>query len=434
MHAIATLHALEILDSRGLPTVQVTLTTQDGITGVAKVPSGASTGAHEAHELRDGDKNRYGGKGVRLAVQHVNNVLQDALKGIPVDQQLRIDQLMRDLDGTPNKQRLGANAILGVSMACARAAAQTRQEPLYRYLGGCDTHLLPVPMMNIMNGGAHADNGLDFQEFMICPVGAPNFREALRWGSEVFHTLKGLLKARGLSTGLGDEGGFAPAIRSSEEALDIILEAIGKAGYTAGTQISLALDCAASEFYDEASQSYVYKKRQAAGGSVQKFTSEEQVGYLARLTQQYPIHSIEDGLDEADWAGWQLLTKELGSRVQIVGDDIFVTNPEFIQKGIREHAANAVLIKLNQIGTLSETLEAIHMTQNHGWNAVISHRSGETEDTFIADLTVGTSAGQIKTGSLSRSERIAKYNRLLEIEDALGAQARYAGLDFASTR
>ena len=281
---------------------------------------------------------------------------------------------------------------------------------------------------------AHADNGLDFQEFMICPMGAPNFREALRWGSEVFHTLKGLLKARGLSTGLGDEGGFAPAIRSSEEALDIILEAIGKAGYTAGTQISLALDCAASEFYDEASQSYIYKKRQAAGGSAQKFSSEEQVGYLARLTQQYPIHSIEDGLDETDWAGFQLLTKELGSRVQIVGDDLFVTNPEFIQRGIREHAANAVLIKLNQIGTLSETLEAIHLTQNHGWNAVISHRSGETEDTFIADLTVGTSAGQIKTGSLSRSERIAKYNRLLEIEDALGAQARYAGLDFTSTR
>jgi enolase len=425
MSLIKSIHALEILDSRGYPTVEVILTTDQGIVGKAKVPSGASTGEHEAVELRDKDENRFMGKGVKKAVAHVNGPLNALLVGVSVSDQKLIDQTMIDADGTANKSKYGANSILGVSLAAARAAAKTHQTPLYRYIGGSSAHLLPCPMMNIINGGAHADNTLDFQEFMIRPVGAPNFSEAMRWGAEVFHALKSLLRAAGHVISVGDEGGFAPRFKSNEEALDFILKAIEKVGLRPKRDITIALDCAASEFYDHGSKSYMEKKRQAAGEEYQKRSSEIQVDYLETLTRLYPIDSIEDGLDQNDWKGWRLLTERLGNSVQIVGDDLFVTNPKFLKRGIEEKVANAILIKLNQIGTLTETLDAIAMAQKHGYGTIISHRSGETEDSFIADLCVATSAGQIKTGSLCRSERVAKYNRLLEIEQELGSTAVY---------
>ena len=409
---ITKIHALEILDSRGNPTLKVTLTTQDGHQGSASVPSGASTGEHEAVELRDQDPKRYQGKGVLHACANVNGPLQKALLGKSVFDQEALDTLMIDLDGTPNKARLGANAILGVSLALAKTAAACRKEPLYRYLG--KEPLLPRPMMNILNGGAHADNQLDFQEFMICPL-ATSFREALRFGVEVFHTLKSILKSKGLSTSVGDEGGFAPQLDSNEQALELLLQAIEKAGFKPKKEISLALDAAASEFYDQGM--YLEKKKGRSGKSR---TSAEMVDYLAHLAKVYPIHSIEDGLEQNDWDGWQLLMQKLGSHLQIVGDDIFVTNTEFLQRGIDLHAANAILIKPNQIGTLTETIETVRLAQKHGFGTVFSHRSGETEDTTLADICVALRAGQIKTGSLCRSERIAKYNRLLEIEDELG--------------
>jgi enolase len=426
MSQIHHIHALEILDSRGYPSLQVTVVLNDGSVGVAKVPSGASTGSHEACELRDKDRKRYGGKGVRLAVEHVNGVILPCLQGVDALNQGRIDHLLIDLDGTPNKARLGANAILGVSMAVARAAAASQRLPLYRYLGGAAANILPVPMMNIMNGGAHADNTLDVQEVMIRPVKAPNFREAVRWGAEIFHSLKALLREKGMATGVGDEGGFAPQVRSLDEALDLVMSAIHHAGYEPGHQVTLALDVAATELFDHDSKRYIEKKSRKAGLNGNPRTSEEQIDWLESMIRRYPIDSIEDGLDESDWDGWVELQKRLGDRIQIVGDDLFVTNPQFIRRGISSAAANAVLIKLNQIGTLSETLAAIRLAQQHGWRTVISHRSGETEDTFIADLAVASSAGQIKTGSLCRSERVAKYNRLLEIEDELGASAIYS--------
>ncbi len=411
---IRDVEALEILDSRGNPTLQVTVRC-DGAVGTASVPSGASTGQHEALELRDGDKKRYFGKGVQNACSHVNRQIKNALLGMRVDEQRTIDQTLIDLDGTPTKSKLGANAILGTSLACARAAAATT--PLYRYLGGADAHLLPVPMMNVINGGAHADNTLDFQEFMIRPIGAPSFREAVRWGAEVFHTLKTLLKQRKLVTAVGDEGGFAPNLRTPEEALDLIVQAIEEAGYKPGKQISLALDCAASEFFDPLSKGYIEKK-----GSGKPF---DLIARLEKLSAAYPIDSIEDGLGESDWEGWKKLTKSLGKKIQLVGDDIFVTNPIFLKKGIDAGVANAILIKVNQIGTLTETLDTIALARAHGYKVIISHRSGETEDAFIADLAVATNAGQIKTGSLSRSDRVAKYNRLLQIEAELGPAAKF---------
>ncbi|MBF8263861.1 MAG: eno [Parachlamydiales bacterium] len=420
---INAIHALEILDSRGYPTVKVTVSTREGSMGQASIPSGASTGENEAIELRDRDPKRYGGKGVLQAVSHVNGPIQKLLIGQSVFEQEAIDRAMIDLDGTANKSRLGANAILGVSLAVAKAAAATRKEPLYRYIGQSKATLLPCPMMNILNGGAHADNQLDFQEFMIRPIGAPTFREAVRFGAEVFHSLKSLLKSRSLSTAVGDEGGFAPAIDSNEEALELIMQAIQKARFRAGHDVTIALDPAASEFYVKGF--YIEKKRGAAG---QKRTSSEQVAYLARLVESYPIDSIEDGLDQNDWEGWRQLTEQLGKKIQLVGDDLFVTNTHFLKKGIDAHVANAILIKVNQIGTLSETAAAIRMAQQNHYHTVISHRSGETEDTTIADLSVGFRAGQIKTGSLSRSDRIAKYNRLLEIEDELGPSAEFAPL------
>jgi enolase len=427
MSQIRSVRALEILDSRGIPTLQVTVTLADGSVGKAKVPSGASTGDHEACELRDREKKRFGGKGVRIAAEHVNGPIADCLHGIDALQQERVDRLLIDLDGTPNKARLGANAILGVSMAVARAAAHSQKQPLYRYLGGSLAHVLPVPMMNILNGGAHADNTLDVQEVMIRPVRAPSFHEAIRWGSEVFHALKNLLKEKGFSTGVGDEGGFAPQVRSVEEALDLVVSAIQHAGYEPGRQITLALDVAASELWDAPSRRYIDRKAQRAGGGGEPRTTEMQIDWLESLVKRYPIDSIEDGLDQHDWEGWVELTERLGQRIQVVGDDLLVTNPQFIRRGISGKAANAVLIKLNQIGTLSETFTAIRLAQTHGWGTVISHRSGETEDTFIADLAVASGAGQIKTGSLCRSERVAKYNRLLEIEDQLASTAIYAG-------
>lgn len=422
MSRIANIHALEILDSRGNPTLKVTVQTEEGRIGQAAVPSGASTGEHEALELRDGDKSRYGGKGVLHAVQNVNGPLREKLLGKSVFEQEANDHAMIELDGTPNKGRLGANAILGVSLAMAKAAAACKGEPLYRYLGGHDATLLPCPMMNILNGGAHADNRLDFQEFMIRPCGAPNFREALRWGAEIFHSLKALLKAKHLSTAVGDEGGFAPAIDTNEEALDLILMAIETAGFKPKKEVTLALDPAASEFYREGA--YVEKKRGPAG---KKRSSEEMVGYLAELVQQYPIDSIEDGLDQNDWDGWKTLTEKLGKNTQLVGDDLFVTNTRFLQRGIDAHVANAILIKVNQIGTLTETAAAVRLAERHRYGVVFSHRSGETEDATIADLSVAYRAGQIKTGSLSRSDRIAKYNRLLEIEEELGPRATFNG-------
>lgn len=425
MDTIKSLHALEVLDSRGTPTVCVTLTTENGIKVQAKVPSGASTGEHEALELRDKDETRYFGKGVKKAVANVNGPLLDLLKGKSLLEQDKLDLLMIETDGTPHKSFFGANAILGVSLAIARARAHIRKLPLYQSILEEDAHLLPCPMMNIINGGVHADSSLDFQEFMIRPTGAPNFTEALRWGCEVFHTLKKILKDKGHSTSVGDEGGFAPSLASNEEALDLMVQAIEKAGYDPQSQITIALDAAASEFYDKKTQKYIEKKKRLAGESYRSRTASEMVSYFEELTQKYPITSIEDGLDENDWEGWKELTAKLGNKIQIVGDDLFVTNTHFLQRGIEEKAANSILIKLNQIGTLTETLAAIKLAKENGFTTVISHRSGETEDDFIADLAVATSAGQIKTGSLSRSDRIAKYNRLLEIEDELGGKARY---------
>lgn len=408
---ITAVEAIEILDSRGNPTLQVSVTTDRDAKAVAGVPSGASTGEHEAVELRDGDPNRYNGKGVQRAVQIVNERIAELIIGENVFNQFHIDQLMCKTDGTENKCHLGANAILGVSLAVAKAAACSLELPLYRYLGGSFAHQLPCPMMNLINGGAHADSGLEFQEFMIRPIGAPTLTEAVRWGSEIFHTLKSLLKAKGLTTAVGDEGGFAPRLSSNEEALSLLMEAIKKAGYAPGKDVSLALDCAASEFY---------KKKHYNGRS-----AEEQISELEKLCAKFPIDTIEDGLAENDWEGWKELTKRLGNKVQLVGDDLFVTNTKFLCRGIKEGIANSILIKVNQIGTLSETIACIQLAQLHGYKTVLSHRSGETEDTTIADLAVASTAGQIKTGSLSRSDRVAKYNRLITIEKELGNQALY---------
>lgn len=426
MDYIQSINGLEILDSRGNPTIEVTVVTNNNVIGKASIPSGASTGSKEAVELRDGDGSRYGGKGVLKAVNQVRGPISAILVGCDLYDQELLDLKLIELDGTDNKANLGANAILGASLAIARAAAASLSMPLYRYIGGTHAHQLPCPQMNIINGGAHADNSLDFQEFMICPAAAPTFSEALRWGSEIFHKLKSLLKSKGYSTAVGDEGGFAPDLKSNEEALELIIEAIEKAGYRPGEQVKLALDCAASEFYDKATGRYVEKKNRLKGLKSEERSSAEQISYLAQLSKQYPIYSIEDGLDEQDWQGWQKLTEELGKKIQIVGDDIFVTNPKILQKGIEEGIANALLVKVNQIGTLSETLKAVSMAQRNGYKAVISHRSGETEDSFIADLAVATNAGQIKTGSLSRTDRTAKYNRLLAIEAELGLVAKYS--------
>ena len=419
MSKIADIRAREIIDSRGNPTVEADVILESGAMGRAAVPSGASTGSREAVELRDGDARRYGGKGVLQAVAHVNSDIKQALQGQEAGEQARIDQIMCELDGTPNKGRLGANAILSVSLAVAHAAACDRGLPLYRYLGKEDDFLLPVPMMNIINGGAHADNNVDVQEFMIVPVGAPSFREALRYGAEVFHALKKVLAGRGLNTAVGDEGGFAPDLGSNEEAIQVILESIEKAGYRAGEDIVLAIDVASSEFYRDG--------RYELASEGKSLDREAFCDYLANWVDNYPIISIEDGMDESDWDGWALLTERLGKRIQLVGDDLFVTNPEILRQGIERCIANSILIKVNQIGTLSETLAAIEMAKEAKYTAVISHRSGETEDTTIADLAVATGAGQIKTGSLSRSDRLAKYNQLLRIEEELGETARYAG-------
>ncbi len=412
----------EILDSRGNPTVEADVHLADGSLGRAAVPSGASTGEHEAVELRDNDKSRYFGKGTRKAAANIDLEIGPSLVGMDAEQQSVIDRHMIAMDGTPNKGRLGANAMLAVSMAVARAAAISHQQPLYRYLGGVNACLLPVPMMNILNGGAHADNSVDPQEFMIAPYGAEKFSEALRWGAEVFHTLKGVLKKRGYSTAVGDEGGFAPNLKSNEEALEVVLESITQAGYTPGDQIGIALDPAASEFYDADRKKYVFKKSDKS-----ERTSAEMVKYWENWTFQYPVISIEDGMAEDDWEGWKNLTSALGKKIQLVGDDLFVTNTARLALGIEKGIANSILIKVNQIGTLTETLDAIKMAANAGYTSMTSHRSGETEDTFIADLAVATSAGQIKTGSASRTDRIAKYNQLLRIEEELGTAARYAG-------
>ena len=419
MTSIVNVVGREILDSRGNPTVEVDVVLEDGSMGRAAVPSGASTGTREAVELRDGDKGRFGGKGVLKAVEAVNRDLFDAVSGLEAEDQLKVDETMISLDGTDNKSKLGANAILGVSLAVAKAAAEASGLPLYRYVGGTMARVLPTPMMNVVNGGVHADNPIDFQEFMIMPVGAPSFAEAVRWGAETFHALKAALKKAGHNTNVGDEGGFAPNLPSAEAALDFILKAIEAAGFKPGDEIALAVDPAASEFFKDGS--YVY-----SGERVTR-SIEEQVDYLIRLADAYPILSIEDGMAENDWAGWKLLTQKLGSRRQLVADDIFVTNVEIIERGIKEGVANSILIKVNQIGTLSETLAAVEMAHRAGYTAVMSHRSGETEDSTIADLAVATNCGQIKTGSLSRSDRLAKYNQLIRVEEELGDQARYAG-------
>ena len=421
MTNIADVHAREVLDSRGNPTVEAELTLADGTRGRAIVPSGASTGEHEAVELRDGDKKRFVGKGVSKAVANVNGEIAEALADFDAADQRGLDQRMLDLDGTKNKSRLGANAILAVSMAAARASSIAFDLPLYQYLGGAAANTLPVPMMNILNGGAHADNNVDFQEFMVMPVGANSFSEALRWGVEVFHTLKGVLKKRGYNTAVGDEGGFAPSVKSNVEAIEVVLEAIQQAGYKPGEDISIALDPAASEFFQDGK--YVFKKSDKSSK-----TSDEMVSFWAKWAQDYPIVSLEDGLAENDWEGWKHLTEEVGEKIQLVGDDLFVTNTEFLQKGIDKGVANAILIKVNQIGTVSETLDAISLARRNGYTSIISHRSGETEDTFIADLAVATGAGQIKTGSASRTDRVAKYNQLLRIEEALGKSAVFPGL------
>ncbi len=420
---IKKIHAREVLDSRGNPTVEAEVTLGCGAFGRAIVPSGASTGEHEAVELRDGDKDRYLGKGVQNAVNNVINEIAPALEGMDASQQLDIDTKMLDVDGTENKGRLGANAILSVSMAAARAVANHLHIPLYRYLGGINANILPVPMMNIINGGAHADNNVDFQEFMVMPVGAENFAEALRMGAETFHVLKSVLKKRGYNTAVGDEGGFAPSLKSNVEAIEVILEAIQQAGYKPGEDIAIALDPATSELYKNGNGKYLFWK-----SDKQAKSSDDMVKYWADWVRQYPIVSLEDGLAEDDWAGWKALTDEIGDKVQLVGDDLFVTNPELLAKGIETGTANSILIKLNQIGTVSETLEAIELARRNGYTAVISHRSGESEDTFIADLAVGTGAGQIKTGSASRTDRIAKYNQLLRIEEELGVAASFLGI------
>jgi len=423
MTEIINVSAREILDSRGNPTIEVEVAVATGDVGRADVPSGASTGEHEALELRDGEKERYQGKGVRKAVRNVVDVIGPAVVGMDASDQEALDRRMLALDGTKTKSKLGANAILGVSLAAAKAAAQGHEIPLYRYVGGVNARTLPVPLMNILNGGAHADSNVDIQEFMVVPLGAPTFAEALRYGAEVFHALKKVLKARGCSTGVGDEGGYAPSLASNEEALALIMEAVKQTGLKAGKDVSLALDCASSEFYDKKSGKYVLK------GEKKTFDARGLVGWYASLVEKYPIVSIEDGFDENDWKGWKLVTEELGNRIQLVGDDLFVTNVERLARGISGGIANSILVKVNQIGSLTETLEAVRMAHRAGYTSVMSHRSGETEDTTIADLAVACDCGQIKTGSASRTDRIAKYNQLLRIEEELGKTARYAGRD-----
>src|SRR5216117_1660672 len=420
--SISQIHAREILDSRGNPTIEVDVRLEHGALGRAAVPSGASTGEHEAWELRDGDRRRFGAKGARKAVANVNDRIAPVLKGWDAREQAKIDNKLIELDGTPNKKNLGANALLGVSLAVAHAAATAENLPLFRYLGGREARVLPVLMMNILNGGAHSDAPIDFQEFMIMPRGAPSFSEAVRYGAEVFHALKSVLKDRGLSTAVGDEGGFAPHLSSAEDALESISTAVERAGYKLGEQIFIALDPAASEFYDSKNNVYVFKK---SDGS--RKTADELIEYYAELCARFPIISIEDGCDENNWAGWKKLTAKLGKKIQLVGDDLFVTNVEFLRKGIAEHVANSILIKVNQIGTLTETLATIDLAKENHYTTVISHRSGETEDATIADIAVGTNAGQIKTGSLSRTDRVAKYNQLLRIEEELGDKAEYGG-------
>ena len=425
MSLITDIKARQIFDSRGNPTVEVDVFTENGVLGRAAVPSGASTGVHEAVELRDGDKGKYMGKGVLQAVKNVNEKIAEELVGFPVFEQNLLDKIMVELDGSDNKANLGANAILGVSLAIARAAAQELGMPLYRYVGGVNANTLPVPMMNILNGGSHADNAIDFQEFMIMPVGAPSFSEALRMGSEVFHHLKNVLKKKGLSTNVGDEGGFAPNIASNVEAIEVVLQAIEAAGYKPGDDMMIAMDAASSEFYDKSTGLYTFKK-----SSGDKLTSSEMVSYWKEWTEKYPIASIEDGMDEDDWKGWKELTETIGNKVQLVGDDLFVTNVKRLQQGIDQGVANSILIKVNQIGTLTETINAINLGLRHGYKSVMSHRSGETEDNTIADLAVALNTGQIKTGSASRSDRMAKYNQLLRIEEELGEVAYYPGRKF----
>ncbi|MCZ0716963.1 phosphopyruvate hydratase [Aerococcus kribbianus] len=424
MSAIIDIYAREVLDSRGNPTIEAEVFTELGGFGRGIVPSGASTGEHEAVELRDGDKDRYLGKGVEKAVENVNTSIQEALIGFEVTDQIGIDQAMIELDGTDNKGKLGANAVLAVSIAAARAAADELGVPLYNYLGGFNAKVLPTPMMNIINGGSHSDAPIAFQEFMIVPAGAPSFKEALRWGAEIFHALKAILSDRGLETSVGDEGGFAPRFDGTEDAVETIIKAIEKAGYKAGEDVFLGFDCASSEFYEDGV--YDYTKFEGENGA--KRSAQEQVEYLEELVNKYPIITIEDGMDENDWDGWKLLTEHLGDKVQLVGDDLFVTNTEILERGIENHVGNSILIKVNQIGSLTETFNAIEMAKRAGYTAVVSHRSGETEDATISDIAVATNAGQIKTGSLSRTDRIAKYNQLLRIEDELGELAEYQGL------
>ncbi len=426
MSLIIDVHARQILDSRGNPTIEVEVMTENGFMGRAAVPSGASTGEHEAVELRDGDKSVYLGKGVLKAVENVNTKIAQSLHGVDVFEQNLIDRLMIDLDGTDNKGNLGANAILGVSLAVAKAAAKESRQPLYRYIGGVNANTLPIPMMNIINGGSHSDAPIAFQEFMIMPIGAASFSEALRWGTEVFHSLKAILHDRGLSTAVGDEGGFAPKFEGTEDAIETVLQAIEKAGYKTGSEICLALDCAAAEFYENGK--YDYTKFEGEKGAVR--SSAEQAAYLTELSEKYPIISIEDGMDENDWDGWKLLTQKIGATVQLVGDDLFVTNVTRLQQGIDSATANSILVKVNQIGTLTETIDAVSLAQTNGYTSVMSHRSGETEDVTIADLAVALNCGQIKTGSASRSDRIAKYNQLLRIEEELGDAAKFIGKNF----
>lgn len=430
MSLIIDVDARQILDSRGNPTIEVEVMTENGFMGRAAVPSGASTGQYEAVELRDGDKAKYLGKGVLKAVENVNTKIAKALSGVDVFEQNLIDQLMIDLDGTENKGNLGANAILGVSLAVAKAAAQESRQPLYRYVGGVNANTLPIPMMNIINGGSHSDAPIAFQEFMIMPVGAPSFSEALRWGTEVFHSLKKILHDRGLSTAVGDEGGFAPTFEGTEDAIETVLKAIEKAGYKPGAEICLALDCASSEFYKDGK--YDYTKFEGDKGAIR--SSAEQATYLAELSEKYPIISIEDGMDENDWNGWKILTEKIGNRVQLVGDDLFVTNSKRLQQGIDSNTANSILVKVNQIGSLTETINAVSLAQTSGYTSVMSHRSGETEDVTIADLAVALNCGQIKTGSASRTDRIAKYNQLLRIEEELGDAAKFIGKNFKYAR
>ena len=425
MSFIHSIVARQILDSRGNPTIEVDVVTDQGVLGRAAVPSGASTGMHEAVELRDNDKSQYLGKGVLKAVNNVNTVIAERLRGMYIFDQSEIDKTMIALDGTPNKGNLGANAILGVSLACARAAAEACGQPLYRYVGGVNANLLPIPMMNILNGGSHADNGIDFQEFMIMPIGAPSFSEGLRMGTEIFHHLKAVLKSQGLATNVGDEGGFAPNFKNNEEAIKAVMQAIDKAGYKAGEDIYIAMDAASSEFYNTEEKVYHFKK-----STGDKLTSAQMVDFWADWRKKYPIISIEDGFAEEDWDGWKLMTDKLGQSTQLVGDDLFVTNVDFLSKGIKMGVANSILVKVNQIGSLTETINAVQMAQTNSYTSVMSHRSGETEDTTIADLAVALSCGQIKTGSASRSDRIAKYNQLLRIEEQLGNNARYLGKEF----